>query len=32
MERSRQELSIDMVVDTDIFESNQITLFPCTPL
>jgi len=26
MKRSRQELYIDMVVDTEIFQNNQITL------
>ena len=29
MKRSRRELSIDMVIPTDIFKNNQITLFPC---
>jgi len=29
MKRSRQELFIDMVIQTVIFEFNQITLFPC---
>jgi len=29
MKNSRRELSIDMVVLKDIFNNNQITLFPC---
>jgi len=29
MKRSRRELSIDVVVDRDIFQNNQITLLPC---
>jgi len=29
MERSRRELSIDMVIDTDIFNNNLIMLFTC---
>ena len=29
MERSRRELSINMVLDKGILKNNQITLFPC---
>ena len=32
MKRSRQELSIDMVLHWGISENNQITLFPCVTI
>jgi len=28
MKRSHQKLSINKIIDKDIFENNQITLFP----